>query len=205
MKSILIYLFVIFAITTFANGQTKESVYERIVSKYGNIESFSTNFTMSNAPDYGGSITAARGNKYQLALGSRIITCDSKIIWNYSARDNNVIISQYDELDANNVSIEQFFFEFLVKYKPVSLKNETSTRGIKTYILKLQPQKAQDIISGVDFVEVYINSKSMDIYSLGISTSGNFDIWNISNLKTNLNKPSFTFIIPENTQVIDLR
>jgi outer membrane lipoprotein-sorting protein len=154
-------------------------------------------------PDMRGSISAERGNKYYLEISDRTIVCDSKTLWNFSKPDKKLIISNFEGGINKESSIEQFFFNFLETYKPVSLTEENSSKGKTFTVLKLIPNENTP---GIKYLKLYL-SKNYDIHSVSFFDGKRTQTWDVNDVVLNKKFPKkyFEFLPPENTSVIDLR
>ena len=179
------------------------SCFEQLVHKYSGVTSISFRFKSTDMSDMRGKISAEKGNKYYLELLDRTIVCDSKTLWNFSKPDKKLIISNFEGDDNKESSIEQFFFNFLKSYKPVSLTEESSSRGKTSTVLKLIPSENKQ---GVKYLMLYL-SKNYDIHSVSFFDGKKFQTWDVNDVVLNKKFPKnyFEFNPPENTTVIDLR
>ena len=203
MKSVTIALFILFSITLFSQN-SKEDIFKALKDKYGNLESISADFSLSNNSVVKGKFLAKSGNKYIMQMDNRIITCNGSTLWNYSIRQNNVVISKFEEM-SDEVSVEKILFDLINGYKILEAKKEVSSGKQSNFVVTLQKNSTSDNV--LNKVKIWVNPKNYIINSIGIDRGGDFEIWNLSNLKINpkLDNNKFEFSIPKNAEQIDLR
>ena len=168
---------------------------------YGNIESVSLNFKLVGN-DFSGNLIAKKGNKYKMNLGDRIIICDGKTIWNYSEKDNKVVIGDFQK-DNENISLEDIFFSFIENFEPVSL---ISMKDGNSYLIKLKSKDSINYMPDISEVNLKI-SKKFIIESIQIIENNETLTWQIRKLKytNHIEDSEFEFAIPKKCTVIDLR
>lgn len=196
----LIVLFIFIAVSLFAQND-KVQVYNALLNKYGNLSSISLKFKSLNNSNLEGYLEAAKGNKYILKFADRTITCDGKTIWNYSEVDKNVLISNFESSSHTN-SLENFFFNLISQLNPVELKKESSSRGTSFTILTLEPKTSEEFSQ----IKLWIDAKG-EIASLSIIKNKMEEKWALWDIRLNpkFDKNHFTYKIPKNIEVIDLR
>ncbi len=203
MKSVTIALIILFSTSLFSQN-SKEDIFKALKEKYGNLESISADFSLSNNNVVKGKFLAKSGNKYIMQMDNRIITCNGSTLWNYSIRQNNVVISKFEEM-SDEVSVEKILFDLMNDYKILEAKKEISSGKQSNYVVTLQKNTASDNV--LNKVKIWFNPKNYIINSIGIDRGGDFEIWNLSNLKINpkLDNNKFEFSIPKDAEQIDLR
>jgi|YNPMSStandDraft_1061717.scaffolds.fasta_scaffold00431_20 outer membrane lipoprotein-sorting protein len=182
-------------------AQDKDQVYNSLLKKYGNLTSISLKFKSLSNANIEGKLEAQKGNKYILHLGDRTLTCNGKTLWNYSSEEKNVIISNFDS-NVHTNSLENFFFTLISQLNPVELKKESSSRGTSFTILTLEPKE----ISEFNKIKVWIDTQG-EIVSISIFKNKVEEKWAIWDFRINpkFDKNHFTFKIPKDVEVIDLR
>lgn len=194
-----------FFIALVANAQNdKVEAYNKVLEKYGELATISLKFKSLDNSKLEGSIEAKSGNKYVLRMGSRIITCNGKTIWNYSIDDNNVIVSKFDPSLHSN-SIEKLFFSLIESFSPTELKKESSSKGTSFTMLTLA-NKDNNAKFEFDAIKLWLNS-SYEIESFSLMKKKSEERWAISNLTTNkkISDKTFNFTPPKGAEIIDLR
>jgi len=199
-----IYLLIIlFAITygTIYSQTDAEKEYRSLKKIYGDMKTVSFDFTDKNMPNVSGNIIAKKGNKFILDFANRTIYCDGTTIWNYSARDKNVILSNFDS-HSSETSIETIFFSMMDNHKPLSLTKSINSAGNKLMVLELEfiADKNNRII-----LEYYPDN--LVIATVTIINNYVQDTWLINNLKINTELADDRFIFKTNDklEIIDLR
>lgn len=199
-KSIIATLiFAIFFSTNMAlYSQTKEDIFEKLRSKFQNIENISFNFKSINDPNLNGRIIAEKFNKYSITYPDRKIICDGISVWNYSKNEKQMIISKFKT--NSSAAIHSIFFDILKKYHAYDLKFEVISK-VTFYRLYL---KSND--NEVNNLIITVSPKN-EIYSLNFSidnSSGNFRILNMK-MNQKINKNTFEMKSPLGVEIIDLR
>jgi len=201
--TVLLILFLF--ISTTANTQTKkDSVYKELVSIYKHVVQVSFNFKLVEE-NFIGSLTAKKGNKYKMVVGERIIICNSKNIWNYSPKDNKVVISNAEE-SGEQVSIEAVFFSFLENFEPSKITESILSKNQIAYILTLKPRKNFKSLHQISSVDIWVDSGTYDILKFHITEPQSMT-WLISKLRLRKHAEDSLFEFEPNKEctVIDLR
>lgn len=196
-------LFIIFSTLLFSQN-SKDDIFKQLKDKYGNLQTISADFALSNNSVVKGKFLAKAGNKYIMQMDNRIITCDGSTLWNYSARQNNVVISKFEEM-SDDVSVEKILFDLMNDYKILDAKKEVTTGKQSSIVITLQ--KSNPLDNNLNKVKLWINPKNYNINSVGIDRAGEFEIWHLNNLKINskIEDNKFEYKIPKNVEQIDLR
>lgn len=202
--AILIVLGFLFSSGSLRCENDAAELYKKLKDKYGKIQSISLKFQSRNS-ELIGSIKAQKGNKYLLDYSSRLIFCDGKSVWNYDKKENKCIITDYDEDASGSLSIEKFFFDFLDKYHPATLTEETSSKGTKLFVLKLQQSDEHSTNSGA--LKLWVDPKSLVIRSIDLHESNGQNIIDINELQTSQKTTGkkLEINLPEKVTIIDLR
>jgi|GEM_PF-418921 len=182
----------------------KDSVYKELVNIYKNVVQVSFNFKLLEE-HFTGTLTAKKGNKYKLIVGDRVIICNAKNIWNYSPKENKVVISKFEE-SSEQVSIEALFFSFLQNFEPVKIDESIVSKNQTVYILTLKPKKNIKSLHQISSVDVWIDSGTYDILKFHI-TEPQTMTWLISKLRFRKSAEDALFEFEPNKDctVIDLR
>jgi outer membrane lipoprotein-sorting protein len=185
------------------------SVFDNVLKKYSGVKSVSFSFTSTEQPGLKGKIKAKLGNKYIITTGDRTITCNGKSIWNYTKKDNKVVLSSYEDAESDELSIEKVFFNFLQQYKAVSVARNTSSSGPPAYEIVLEPKNKPTKFSSMSLSRVIIkvDRKDYTLLSITISDNGALQTWSVKSIKLNqeIKDESFNFEVPEGASVVDLR
>jgi len=207
MKQVFIFFGILFfLIHLVADAQiSKESVYNKLVEKYGNISSISLEFK-SLEDGLEGSLKAKKGNKFKIDIGGRLIICDSKTVWNYSIEDNKCVVSSFED-NSGQISLEDIFFSFIENYQPSNLKGENSSDKGISYVLALIPKDSLESMAYADKVKIWLDQKTYTIRKMQVFDEGNPLTWEIAKLKVRVkySDKSFNFDPPKDCTLIDLR
>lgn len=179
-KSIRFFIFLFLINYSYSLALDKDEVFNKLKSLYSGLETISFDFSSNSKFGLSASLIAKKGNKYRITMDSREIYCDSKTIWNYSIRDNNVLISTFK--DINNNSLEQVFFNFIKNYSPINLYKENNTKGKEDLILELQANDPKNSI--YDKINLSIDNKLI-INGIVLFKNYQKESFNINNIKLN--------------------
>jgi outer membrane lipoprotein-sorting protein len=183
----------------------KSGVYEKIKSKYSDLNSIKLDF-YDPISSVKGHITAAKNNKYKISLYDRIIISNGKTIWNYSQRDSNVLISSFDSFETE-LSVESLFFELLNNFSPSKMTDYNSSKGVSGYKLYLAPNKNYDNPHNILKIELVVDSQNYDLKEIAYKQDYTEYRWLISKIDINpaTGENDFIFELKDNIEAIDLR
>jgi outer membrane lipoprotein-sorting protein len=199
MKKIAIFCsFFLLIFQTMSSSQTKEEIFEKLRTKFGNLKSISFKFESKDDKSFTGSLIADNENRYLLTLPNKKIVCDGQSIWNYSSTEKQVIISKYKKNSA--AAIHNIFFEIINNFIPVNLTQENSGKS-SLFNLYLKSKNENN-----NYINLILNKKQ-EIISISYNYNNSLGNFKIKKLKTNqkIQKGTFNFIIPKTTEIIDLR
>jgi outer membrane lipoprotein-sorting protein len=202
----LLFLTFLFSFSTKAQPD-KAKVFNDLVKKFGKINSIESSF--QDETNFSGkcNLKAKKGNKYSINIAGNKIICDGKTIWNYNPKNKNVVISDFSP-EIGGITLDYFFFNVLENLEPITLKSQISTKnnnsGQEKYILELQNK---DKMSEIKQVNLFINANLKKIDAIEIITSSGNQKWKILNLEINKKflDADFSFKVPENVEIIDMR
>jgi outer membrane lipoprotein-sorting protein len=205
MKSFSILLFT-FCLLLSSNIRTnlysqtsKEDLHRQIKEKYSSMESLSLKFTLDGG-NYG-ELKAKKGNKYQIVMNDRIITCNGSKVWNYSIADKTVIISRFDA-KMKDVSLEDIFFDLIKNSKAISLNSTSSSKGESQYELEIQAEKNKNIQKLI----LVVDKNTSEIKAIKINMNNVSQKWFINAISTSSKLPDtiFNFTAPKDAEVVDM-
>ena len=173
---------------------SKKAVLDTLQNRFNNLESISFKFYNEDIDELKGQLIAVKGNKYKLEIGDKIIVSDSDTVWNYSIKENTVLVSEFKDL--KSVSIENIFFEYLNNSDPISLSKVNTSFGDNYYKLELENTKEELKFS------LFLN-RNLDVK--GFHFEDRDETWIIENLRINPPPPTrFKFDASEDAEVIQL-
>ncbi len=179
---------------------SKEAVFNKLKTKYQNINSIEIEFHAEADPRISGILKAELGNKYFLDFEDKIITSNGENIYNFRKPENLLIVSKYGE--ANQAfAFEKFFFRFLEEYKPISLaKISASSKGNYLKLL-LEHEK----FGKEGQVELRLDPKNYSVTGVGFSIGEVFNLLIIDKISVNkkFKDEIFTFEPFEDTEVMN--
>lgn len=200
----MIFAFALLSVT-WLFAQDKETVFSEIKEKFSKINSLSFSFADVNNKNNSGTILAAKGNKYKLSAGDRIIYCDGKKISNLSITENKAMISNYDD-DNSSYSIEGFFFNSIEHLKPISFVKEQSTKQTNgLFVLTLQADENYAKQNKIKDIKIWLD-KNNNIKFLSFNQNNKTLFYEIKNFKINpkIKDSDFKPKFPKNCQIIEL-
>lgn len=183
---------------------SKEKVFEKLKSKFSNLQTISVDFNLLENKNISGNLTAKKGNKYIISISDRKIYCDGKTIWNFVPEGKNVLVSNYDS-HSESASIEKIFFEFTKNFQPEKLYKAQSSYSSGSYILELLPKENQN--NEITKIRIVLSSDFNSILQIIINRNYVEENWKISNLKLDapIDDNKFKFKVPDGVELIDLR
>jgi chaperone LolA len=198
----LVKIFLFSAFFSLSVGQVTDGteLLKELQEKYKTIDDFTSSFRQSTKTGHvvTGEFYYKAKDKFRIELDSRTIVSDGETVWNYTPKNNKVIITTADD-KVNSFSIEDYVFNFPEKCKVGEILNDDGNK-----ILLLKPNSSE-----LDFKEVklMINESSLiDEIELTDLMDNVYRV-ELKNTKINqsLGDKYFTFEIPQGTQIIDLR
>ncbi len=184
----------------------KKDVQAYIDNSFAKLTSLGADFTDLNNKLNSGYIKAMKGNKYRINSRDRVIVCDGKKIWNYSIKDNKVLISKFDN-DRNSLSLENIFFDILKNSKLKTLKKETSTNKNfnKLYAADFEISEADKQKYKVDKLKIMLDEQKNIKYLIFNYKSESQQIQvNFLSLNKKMKDSDFKFKAPKKCEVIEL-
>ncbi|MDD3125820.1 MAG: hypothetical protein PHV24_08400 [Candidatus Kapabacteria bacterium] len=208
MKVLRIYGLMFVALLALFNNSMaldKTEIVEYLNKSLSNLKSVSFSFEDVDEPKLAGNIKASVGNKYKIIKSGRTICCNAKKIWNYTSRDNKVLVSDFDASHAG-LSIENIFFNLMKNAKVSQFKKETSTKITKgLYVCVLNVETAYAEKNKIDKVKIWVDSRKKIRYIASIYQNET-QMWKIENLQLNpkLADSIYNFSAPKDCKVIEL-
>ena len=198
MKYRLIIFLLFFSIGCInAKDYNKESLFNALTEKYGNLKAMSASI---NNVETGmtGKIIAAKGHKYNVDTKEIQMMSDGETVWNYVKADKKVNINSIDSYQTR-FSLDVIFFTFVQKFRVESFQKKENG-----YVLELVMKQPEDML---DKLVMFVDGSNLNIYRIQIVSAYNTTTWEIVKLNLNpkIKKNTFKFIIPENAEIIDLR
>ncbi len=190
---ILLYL-ICFSSVIFAQSKLGE-----VQKNFNALKNFQVNFVqLQNGKEVlSGTFTYRNPGKMRLEMKNYVMITDGNDVWNYSKKQNKVIISKFNEADASMLSLEKVINDYPSKCKVT----ESSTGGVNE--IKLVPRD-----NSLNFTEAVITAPPGGLINSMTIKSGTsvFEV-RLNRYSTNINLPddNFTFTPSERTKVIDLR
>ena len=197
MKKFKIYsiLFIVFAIVPSA---AQQDLLEKVQDKFNSASTITADISQNTGNSaLKGKIFLKKENKLRLEFKNITIISDGFTIWNYNKKENKVIINNFDENTPSAFS----FNKIINKYPEMS---DVSYAEGRKDVLLIKP----DTNSGLNFqsVSLWVNNENL-VEKVRIEQGGNPMEISVSNYSLNKEIPDsrFTFVPPQDSQVIDLR
>ncbi|HEY6907350.1 MAG TPA: outer membrane lipoprotein carrier protein LolA [Ignavibacteriaceae bacterium] len=180
-------------------GQDNNDLLKAVQAKYNSINTLSVDFSKSsgNKVDFSGKLYLKKENKLRIELTNNTIISDGETFWNYSKKENKVIINNYDADEPTELSLNSF----INVYPSKSTVSEGMEDNYKT--LTLKPKSSE-----LDFssAKLYINSDNLVEKVIIDSNSGKSTIsFSDYMLNKDIQNSVFTYSPPKGIKVIDLR
>ena len=197
--SIIIGLCILVPIQSSCMTRNEASSY--INKSLRNLKTVAFGFKQLDGDKNSGFLKAKKGNKYLLSSSGRKIYCDSKKVWNYSVKENQVLISDYSSSETT-FSLDNIFFGIANNYSVQGFAKEKKT-GLFVLTLKINDSVAAKIKTKC--VKIWLTSEYKIKY---LSTDYNDTTirFLITDLVLNpaLKESTFKFVAPKECKVIDL-
>lgn len=202
MKSVITSIFfisVLFLSNSLGQANPQE-LLKNIQDKFNSINDLSADLAQSvnGKINLKGKVFYKKDNHLRFEFENNVIVSDGETSWNYSKKQNKVIISDYDSEGNKILSIRQLIYEY-----PEDCKLSMSeVDGIKT--LELIPQ---DDTFTFNSIKLFVDSENLITKVLiDDPATGNIQV-NLSDIQINkgLADSYFQFLPPEGSQIIDLR
>jgi outer membrane lipoprotein-sorting protein len=195
------------------------AVFARIQKMYGEAESIRVQFftrLTADGKQMRGVLLVKRGNKFQLDLAGRVITCNGKAVWNYDKASKKVIVSDFKNSPAT-MSPEKLFLSFPKTYKPTLIEQSGSStssapkkpalKSPSLVLLTLKPASPKEAVAGMSNVTMLLDPTTLVLRELNVSDDATVYQWTMQSVKLNagLSDAAFEFVAPKGVQVVDLR
>jgi outer membrane lipoprotein carrier protein len=138
-------------------------------------------------------------DKLRIEFKNSILISDGSTNWNYSQKENKVIISKNDDNNASPFSLRTVIFD----YPKECLVSSEMENGIE--VLILTPNKESSI--GYSLIKIWVNNENLINRIILKDKAENLTQIDFSKYKVNqkITDSKFNFTPPEGSKVIDLR
>lgn len=185
-------------------------IIKRVKQKYNTIESFSADFKqifhwklVGEAQENNGKIFLKNVDKFRIETNGQLIISDGTTLWTYSKINNQVIIDNMESSEEVMLPRE-IFLKFSKDYRPLLLGSERLTDA-DCYIVHLIANSENLFIKEM---KVWIDKKNwLTLKIEHVDINENTTIYELSNILINkkIDKQKFTYKIPSNVEIIDMR
>jgi len=193
-----------------AQNESAQNIIEKISKKYETIIDATLEFSqtirlgiMKREQSFEGTLTMKREKKYRIELEQQTIVTNGITVWSYSKPNQQVLIDSVKD-DPKNFTPEKILLHAPENYYSTLLKKE-QLDGKQMNVVKLTPKDDRSFISTM---KLWIDATDSLIKKAEITdVNENFTQYIVKkiSLNKNINDSTFTFSIPENIEVIDLR
>lgn len=195
----LIFLFLLFIPFAFSQ-QKADEVLKSLQNKFDSINDLQANIsqTTDGKQNLTGKLFYKKENMFRLELKNHLIISNGKTSWNYSNKENKVIISEVNDESEGMFSINKLVYEYPSDCD-VSLAEEEGSA-----VLVLIPNNLK---LSFNYLKLFINPDNLISKVILSEGAGSLSQVNISDYILNKNIPDskFNFTPPEGCKVIDLR
>ena len=196
---ILMILSFAFIVPGYSQGKA-EDVLKALQDKFNSINDLQADISQSTDGKQNliGKLLYKKENKLRFELKNHLIISNGTTSWNYSKKENKVIISSVDEESEGIFSVKKLIYEYPSQCE-LSLEDEGGQK-----ILTLVPSSTS---LSFNYLKLYVNSDNLISKVLLSEGAGSLSLVNISDYVLNKNIPDskFSFTSPEGCKVIDLR
>ena len=200
MKQISLLFFCMFFIPFTFSQDKAEDVLKALQSKFDSISDLEANISQSTdgKQNLFGKLLYKKNNKLRIELKNHLIISNGTTSWNYSKKENKVIISSVNDDSEGVFSVRKLVYEYPSQCE-LSLEDEGGQK-----VLTLIP--ASQALS-FNYLKLYINSDNLISKVLLSEGVGSLSLVSIADYVLNQNIPDskFSFTSPEGCKVIDLR
>ena len=188
-----------FIVPGYSQGKA-EDVLKALQDKFNSINDLQADISQSTDGKQNliGKLLYKKENKLRFELKNHLIISNGTTSWNYSKKENKVIISSVDEESEGIFSVKKLIYEYPSQCE-LSLEDEGGQK-----ILTLVPSSTS---LSFNYLKLYVNSDNLISEVLLSEGAGSLSLVNISDYVLNKNIPDskFSFTSPEGCKVIDLR
>ncbi len=207
--SLVLLLLFAAATTAFASEPTASQIVKNVQENYDRTSDATIQFTQTVvyplsklSKTISGTLYIAKGNKYRIETGDKVIVTDGKTSWVYMPGSKQVVIDNFRN-DKNTITPEKFLLDVPSDYFAVLLSTQKGRDG-NSYTLRLTPKSDNSFIRSITIV---INP-DWTVKSAVVSDMNDTKYtYTVNDLKVNTGLPGteFEFVPPKGTQVVDLR
>ncbi len=180
--------------------QKPGDVLKALQNKFDSINDLQVNVSQSTdgKQNLVGKLFYKKNNKLRFELKNHLIISDGTTSWNYSKKENKVIISSVSDNSEGIFSINKLVYEYPSQCE-VSLEDEGGQK-----VLTLIPSSTS---LSFNYLKLYVNDDNLISKVLLSEGAGSISLVNISDYVLNKNIPDskFNFTSPEGCKIIDLR
>lgn len=196
----LIFVFLFFALSTFA-GEKENELVSKLQKKFETINDLTVAIVQKSRGKeiLSGLLSYKKENQFYLDLKNNLIVSDGSTIWNYNKGNKKVIINDVDKTDPSFFSFHRILYDYPSR---CDLSSEIDG-GVD--VLIFVPMQNSNL--GFNEARVWIDKDNL-ISKVELSGTGSEKTEvDFSNYKLNQNLPDskFKFNPPEGSNIIDLR
>ncbi len=188
---------------------TAREIIEKVQARYADIKdaviefSQSVRFKVSRAEQSSsGKLFFKKKNKYRIETEGRTVVTDGITSWAYNSQNKQVIVDTYKE-ESHTLSPEQLMLKYPNDFYSV-LVGEEKIGTENTYVLKLTPKDESNFATSM---KIWVGHKWFIRKVEIVDINGAVTTYSIKSIAvdTGIADSKFTFEIPANAEVLDLR
>lgn len=206
---VLCMLMMLFALPAFAQ-ENATKILSKVRTTYDALESLSADFEKEytwalagETSSLSGKLYLKKGDRYRIETETQTIVTDGKTVWTYSSEQAQVFVDNMEKSKENPLPrdlLVKYTSDFNAKYLR-SDKLGASECHVLLLTAREEDAFAQSVTVWVDkktFVALQIEQRDLN---------DNITVYRLQNLVLNakLEDQLFTFAVPQNTEVIDLK
>lgn len=189
-------------------AQDADEVLDRLRARYDEIDGLRAEFVQTmdseylDTPESSSGMVVLSGKQIRIETARQTFVTDGTVTWLYDADAREVLVNDYVEEEM--FPVREFLFDYDQDYEVVSVR-AASVGGTRVHVISLRAREDAN-----PYREIQISVRDADdvINRLEIldvnETRMTFELTDIV-LNPPLEADTFSFIPPENTEVIDLR
>ncbi len=190
--------------------ENPKAIIKNVKKQYEQLQSLQADFQQTYVWELAeetqtlhGTLQLMTGNRYRIETETQIVVTDGEVVWTYSKERNQVIIDWLKTSEENPLP-KDLLFKYSEEYEP-HLVGEQTLNGRKTYVLNLVPKEEEPFIKSM---KIWVDAASwLTVKIQQTDLNDNVNTYVVKNIKQNvkLDPTLFTFTIPPDAEVVDLR
>ncbi|MFQ5602255.1 MAG: outer membrane lipoprotein carrier protein LolA [bacterium] len=194
----------------FTKTENAKEILKKVKTKYSKLKTLKAEFEKVYFWELAGETQTTNGtlylnaeNHYRIEIESQIVVTDGETVWSYSKNNNQVIIDLLSNTEENPLPRD-----LMLKYSEDFIPHfvgEEKLHNKMTYRLNLIPKDEEAFIKSMI---IWVDKASwLTIKIVQTDINDNVNSYYVKNVEQNIDLPHslFTFEIPKDAEVVDLR